>query len=76
MPRPIGLTFLAAFFVFGALMASLAFFGLLLSGSFLEAIWQLNPAAHLALIELGIGGMVLMAVAGIFTPSCHSNWAW
>ena len=65
MRRPVGLTLLTAFFVFGALMAFLAFLGLLLSGGFLEPIWRLNPDAHRALAELGAWGMLLMAVVAI-----------
>src|SRR6266508_5049569 len=65
MRRPVGLTLLTAFFVFGALMAFLAFLGLLLSGGFLEPIWRLNPDAHRALTELGAWGMLLMAVVAI-----------
>src|SRR5256885_5075906 len=61
MRRPVGLALLTAFFVFGALMAFLAFLGLLLSGGFLEPIWRLNPDAHRALTELGAWGMLLMA---------------
>src|SRR5437016_4674587 len=69
MRRPVGLTLLTAFFVFGALMAFLAFLGLLLSGGFLEPIWRLNPDAHRALTELGAWGMLLMAaVASACTP--------
>src|SRR5258706_15605137 len=65
MRRPVGLTLLAAFFVFGWLMAFLAFLGLLLSGGFLEPIWRLNPDAHRALAELGAWGMLLMAAGAI-----------
>ena len=65
MRRPVGLTLLSAFFVFGALMAFLAFLGLLLSGSFLEHIWRLSPAAHLALARLGTLGMLLMSIVAI-----------
>src|SRR6266487_4074345 len=65
MRRPVGLTLLTAFFVFGALMAVLAFFELLLSGGFLEPIWRLNPDAHRALTELGAWGIVLMAAVAI-----------
>src|SRR3989442_10857073 len=65
MRRPVGLTLLTAFFVFGALMAFLAFLGLLLSGGFLEPIWRLNPDAHRALAELGGWGMLLMAAGAV-----------
>jgi hypothetical protein len=65
MRRPVGLILLTAFFVFGALMAFLAFLGLLLSGGFLEPIWRLNPDAHRALRELGVWGMLLMVAVAI-----------
>src|SRR6266508_884263 len=65
MRRPVGLTLLTAFCLFGAFMACLAFFGLLLSSGFLEPIWQLNPDAHRALTDLGAWGMLLMAVVAI-----------
>jgi len=65
MRRPVGLTLLAAFFVFGALMAFLALLGLLLSGAFLEPISRLNPDAHRALTDLGAWGMLLMAAVAI-----------
>jgi len=65
MRRPVGLTLLTAFFVFGALMAFLAFLGLLPSGGFLEPIWRLNPDAHRALAELGAWGVLLMASVAI-----------
>src|SRR5256885_3025306 len=65
MRRPVGLALLTAFFVFGALMAFLAFLGLLLAGGFLEPIWRLNPEAHRALTELGAWGMLLMAAVAI-----------
>ena len=65
MRRPVGLTLLTAFFVFGALMAFLAFLERLLSGGFLEPIWRLNPDAHRALAELGAWGMLLMAAVAI-----------
>src|SRR6267154_5305290 len=65
MRRPVGLTLLAAFFVFGALMAFLAFLGPLLTGGFLEPLWRLNPGAHRAMAELGAWGMLLMAAVAI-----------
>src|SRR3989442_10513128 len=65
MRRPVGLTLLSAFFVFGALMAFLAFLGHLVSGGFLEPIWRVNPDAHRSLTELGAWGMLLMAAVAI-----------
>ncbi len=65
MRRPVGLTLLTAFFIFGALMAFLAFLGLLLTGGFLEPIWRVNPDAYRALTDLGAWGMLLMAAVAI-----------
>ena len=65
MRRPVGVTLLTAFFVFGALMALVAVLGLLLSGGFLQPIWRLNPDAHRALTELGAWGMLLMVAVAI-----------
>jgi len=65
MRRAVGLTLLTAFFVFGALMAFLAFLGPLLTGGFLEPIWRVNPDAYRALTDLGAWGMLLMAAVAI-----------
>jgi len=65
MRRPVGLTLLTAFFIFGALMAFLAFLGLLLTGGVLEPIWRVNPDAYRALTDLGAWGMLLMAAVAI-----------
>jgi hypothetical protein len=60
MRRPVGLTLLSAFFVFGALMASLAFLGLLFPGGVLEPMWRLNRHAQVGLLELQWWGILLM----------------
>jgi len=72
MRRPVGLTLLTAFFIFGALMAFLAFLGLLLTGGFLEPIWRVNPDAYRALTDLGAWGMLLMAAVAIACASPRS----
>jgi len=73
MRRPVGLTLLTAFFVFGALMAFLAFLGLLLSGGFLDPIWRLNPDAHRALTELGAWGLLLMVAVAVASALAASG---
>jgi len=65
MRRPVGLTLLTAFFVFGALMAFLAFLGLLFPGRFVESMWRANPQAHVALTELSGWGVLLMLLVAI-----------
>ena len=77
-----GVTLLAAFFVFGSVMAFLSFLGLLLPGGPLEPIWRLNPRAHAALSDLGWWGVVLMvsvamacvlAAIGLWV---RARWGW
>ena len=65
MRPPVGLTLLTAFFMFGALMAFLAFLGLLFPGRFLESMWRANPQAHVALTKLGGWGVLLMLLVAI-----------
>ena len=65
MPRSVGLILLCGFFVFGALMASLAFLALALPGGLLEPVWQLNPTAHRALAALGSWGVVMMGIVAL-----------
>ena len=65
MRRPFGLNLLVAFFVFGSLMASLAFLGLLFPNGPLEPMWRLNRHAQVGLLELGWGGLLLMLVVAI-----------
>jgi hypothetical protein len=60
MRRPVGLLLLSAFFVFGALMASLAFLGLVFPEGPLEPMWRLNRHAQVALLALRWWGVLLM----------------
>jgi len=63
--RSVGLSLLAAFCLFGTVMASLSFLGLLLPGGPLEPIWRLNPEARVGLTKLGGWGIALMLVVAI-----------
>ena len=63
--RPVGLTLLTAFFVFGALMAFLACLGLLLPSRLVASMWRANPQAHEALTALGVWGALLMLLVAI-----------
>src|SRR5262249_262958 len=65
MRRSLGLNLLVAFFIFGSVMASLAFFGLLFPHGPLEPMWHLNPQAQVGLVELGWWGILLMLVVSI-----------
>src|SRR5437016_1262715 len=58
--RPIGITALSLFFLFGAGASFVSFISLLFPGSFLEPIWRLNPRAR-----AGLGGMGVWAVIDV-----------
>jgi hypothetical protein len=63
--RSLGLSLLVAFFIFGSVMASLAFLGLLFPDGALEPMWRLNRDAQVGLLELGRWGLLLMFAVAI-----------
>jgi hypothetical protein len=63
--RSLGLNLLVAFFIFGSVMASLAFLGLLFPDGPLELMWRLNRDAQVGLRELGGWGLGLMFMVAI-----------
>ena len=58
--RPIGITALSLFFLFGAGASFVSFISLLFPGSFLEPIWRLNPRARAGLGGMGVWAVILM----------------
>ncbi len=60
--RPLGITLLVAFFVFGTLMAFLTLLMLVFPGSALDWLWRINPAARLGFQRIGRWASVLMGV--------------
>jgi hypothetical protein len=66
MNRRPGVIGIAAFFAFGALMASLATLTLLMPASNLQGIWRLNPQAHDGLVRMGFWGIGLMGVVAFY----------
>jgi hypothetical protein len=60
--RPLGITALSGFFVFGAAMSGLTCFLLLFPGTGLDPVWRLNPQAHEALRGMGIWAVALMMI--------------
>jgi hypothetical protein len=60
--RPLGITLLATFFAFGALMAGTTALALALPGGFLEPIWRLNPQARAGFLAMGAWAIPLMIV--------------
>ena len=61
MKRPLGISLLSLFFVFGTLMSGLTAFLLAFPGSRLDFVWDANPRARLALGGLGTLAVVLMS---------------
>lgn len=62
MNRPLGVTLLTLFFVFGTLMASLAAVMLSFPGSIMEPLWRLNPRAHEGFASLGFWAVLVMVL--------------
>ena len=54
--RPIGITALSLFFLFGAGASFVSFISLLFPGSFLDPVWRLNPRARAGLGGMRVGG--------------------
>ena len=67
--RPLGITALSAFFLFGTAMSFLASVMLLFPGSFLEPLWKLNPRARENFTTLGMWAIVLMLIVCIACAS-------
>lgn len=64
--RPWGITALSVFFWVGAAISLTASISLLLSTSFLESMWRLNPRAHENLSSLGLWAVVILTPVSIF----------
>src|SRR5512147_1862275 len=73
--RPLGITLISLFFVFGSLMSGLAAAMLLFPGSVLESLWRLNPRAHAEFTALGIWAALLMtAVCAACATAAAGLW--
>jgi hypothetical protein len=60
--RPLGITALSIFFLFGAAMSFISSILLLFPGSFLEPLWKLNPRARENFTAIGMWAIALMFV--------------
>ena len=69
-----GLTAMAVFLVFGAVMATLAGITLLFPGSFLDPIWRLNPEAGEQLHQLGRGIGIAFLGLGAAMVAAAIGW--
>ena len=63
--RSLGLNVLVAFFAFGATACAVTIAALLAPGTTLDAVWRLNPEAHLGFEKIGTPlSLLLMFVVG------------
>jgi hypothetical protein len=60
--RPIGVTALSLFFIFGTIMSGLAAVMLLFPGSALETLWRLNPQPRDGFVAMGNWAVLLMTM--------------
>jgi hypothetical protein len=60
-PRPVGITALSLFFVFGTLASGLAAAMLIEPGTSIDVLWRLNPPAHEGFIAMGHWSVLLMS---------------
>jgi len=67
--RPLGITALSIFFLFGATASFLSFVSLLFPGSFLEPMWRLNPRARAGFAGIGVWAVVLMCAVSVACAS-------
>ncbi len=73
--RPLGITALSIFFLFGAVMSFISSVSLLFPGSFLELMWRLNPRAREGFAGMGVWAVVLMcAVCVACTSASIGLW--
>ena len=62
--RPLGVTLLTAFFLFGASMCALTIVLLVFPASRLNVVWRINPEARDAFTQMGRWAFLLMTVLG------------
>lgn len=60
--RPVGVTLIALFFIFGAAMSGLTAVMLESFGIDFHVVWRLNPRAHQGFVAMGGWAIVLMCV--------------
>lgn len=63
--RPIGITALSIFFLFGAAMSFIAFISLLFPGSLLGSMWRVNPRAREGFAGIGAWAVLLMCAVSV-----------
>ena len=63
--RPLGVTLLSLFFIFGALMSGLTAVMLLFPHSILEPLWRLNPRARDGFAAMGPWAVFLMVLVSV-----------
>jgi hypothetical protein len=64
-PRPVAITALSIFFLFGTAASFVSSVSLLFPGSFLEPVWRLNPRAREGFTGMGVWAILLMCAVCI-----------
>ena len=72
--RPCGFAAIGAFFVFGAVIAAYASVTLLIPGTFLDALWELNKRGHAGLLVLGESAGLLFAILSVPLAAAALGW--
>ena len=80
--RPVGVLIVGIFALAGTVVAILTGTSIVHPGTFLDAIWNLNPTAHQQFAFLGkLAGYLLFAIAAIMATTGYGllqgfKWAW
>jgi hypothetical protein len=80
--RPVGVLIVSIFAFAGTFVAILTGISIVHPGTFLDAMWNLNPAAHEQFVFLGkLAGYLLFCIAGIMAATGYGlmkgfRWAW
>src|SRR5436305_2430804 len=72
--RPIGITALSLFFLFGPGASFVSSISLLFPGSFLEPIWRLNPRARSGLGDMGVAVILMGAICLACASAAVGLW--
>jgi hypothetical protein len=63
LTRPLGITALIIFFLFGTLISFFAGLSLLVPSAFFKGMWRLNPHGHEGLLRIGYWAVLLLFAA-------------
>ncbi|HEX4310146.1 MAG TPA: hypothetical protein VHZ25_08960 [Acidobacteriaceae bacterium] len=82
MKRPAGVTVVAVLQLAAAAISIVVSFSLLVPGTALDRMWQLNPGVHAAFADHAVQVAPILALVGLLTAICGVgllrgySWAW